>query len=67
MDDGYLEGYEDGVGFADDAYDGGTLLDGFLGIFDLEHAALRRAGGGISEMLWYGDGWLAYYIMTSLS
>ena len=35
---------EDGVRLADDANDDGTLLDGFLGIFDLEDTALRRAG-----------------------
>lgn len=43
---GHLEGGEDGVGLADDAYDDGTLLDCFLGIFDLEDAALRGAGVG---------------------
>lgn len=36
---------EDSVGFADDADDHGTLLDGFLCIFDLEDTALGRAGG----------------------
>lgn len=31
------------MGFADDADDDGTLLDGFLCIFDLEDSALGRA------------------------
>lgn len=35
---------EDGMGLADNANDDRTLLDGFLGIFDLEDTALRRAG-----------------------
>jgi len=36
----YLEGGEDGVGFADYADDHGTLFDGFLCILDLEDTAL---------------------------
>jgi len=40
MVDVYLEGGEDGVGFADYADDYGALFDGFLGILDLEDAAL---------------------------
>lgn len=35
---------EDGVRLADNSNDDGTLLDSFLGIFDLEDTALRRAG-----------------------
>jgi len=35
---------EDGVRLADDANNDGTLLNSFLGIFDLEDTALRRAG-----------------------
>jgi hypothetical protein len=32
------------MSLADNANDDGTLLDGFLGVFDLEDTALRRAG-----------------------
>ena len=39
----YLYGGEDGVSFADDADDDGTLLHGLLCIFDLEDTALRGA------------------------
>lgn len=39
-----LDGGEHGVGLGDYADDDGTLLDGFLGIFDLEDTTLRRAG-----------------------
>jgi hypothetical protein len=35
---------EDGVSLADDANNDGTLLDGFLGVFDLKDTTLRRAG-----------------------
>lgn len=41
-----LQGGEDSMGLADDAYDDGTLLDGFLCVFDLEDTALWRAGKG---------------------
>lgn len=34
------------MGLADDAYDDGTLLDGFLCVFDLKDTALWRAGKG---------------------
>ena len=40
---GYFEGGEDGVGFGDDADDNGALFHGFLGVFDLEDAALGGA------------------------
>jgi hypothetical protein len=40
----YLYGSQDGVCLADDADDDRSLLDGFLGIFDLEDTTLRRAG-----------------------
>jgi len=35
------------VSLADDANNDGTLLDGFLGVFDLEDTTLRREGDGI--------------------
>ena len=39
----YLQGYEHGMCFADETDDHRALLHGFLGIFDLEYPALRRA------------------------
>ena len=39
-----LEGCEDDMFLADEADDYGALLDGFLGILDLEYSSLRRAG-----------------------
>lgn len=42
----YLECCEDGMGFADYAYDHGALLHGFLCVFDLKDAALGREGDG---------------------
>jgi hypothetical protein len=39
----YLQGGEHGMCLADDAHDNRSLLDGFLCVFNLEDAALRRA------------------------
>jgi hypothetical protein len=39
----YLQGYQDGVSFADYAYNHRSLLYSFRCIFDLEDSALRRA------------------------
>ena len=39
----YLEGDEDGVRLADEPDDDGTLLERFLGVLDLEDAALGGA------------------------
>ena len=45
-------------------YDG-TLLDGFLGVFDLEDAALGGAGGVLVCEVWRDH--LAYKVTASLS
>lgn len=39
----YLQGGEDGMCLADNSNNDGSLLDGFLGVFDLEDATLWRA------------------------
>ena len=44
----YLDRAEDGVRLARQADDDGPLLDRLGGIFDLEDAALRRAGWGLA-------------------
>ena len=41
----YLETGEDDMGFADETDDYGALFYCFVGVFDLEYAALRRAVG----------------------
>lgn len=42
------------MGLADDADDDAALLDGLGGVLDLEDAALRGAGRGVSG--WCGEG-----------
>lgn len=41
----YLESYKDGVCFADETDDNGTLLHSLTGIFDLKDSSLWRASG----------------------
>lgn len=49
------------MGLADNANDDGALLDSFLGIFDLEDTALRRAEEGRGQR-WLMDGGLGWHI-----
>lgn len=44
------------MGLVDKANHDGALLDGFLGVFDLEYAAL---GGAVSVSFVAGRSWLA--------
>lgn len=47
----YLESYEDGVCFADESNNDGTLLHGLAGILDLENASLWRASSLLATLL----------------
>ena len=61
-----LESCEDDMFLAGEADDDGALLDGFLGVFNLEYSSLGGAGGGVSDIR-FSTGEEAYKVTESLS